>query len=70
METYLVGGAVRDTLLGIDPKDRDYVVVGATPVSISGWCCFGCGTPNRQSISGKILASALHPRSTLKNCAG
>ncbi len=31
METYIVGGAVRDTLLGIDPKDRDYVVVGATP---------------------------------------
>ncbi len=31
METYLVGGAVRDTLLGLDPKDRDYVVVGATP---------------------------------------
>ena len=26
---YLVGGAVRDTLLGIEPKDRDYVVVGA-----------------------------------------
>ncbi len=31
METYLVGGAVRDTLLGLDLKDRDYVVVGATP---------------------------------------
>ncbi len=28
---YLVGGAVRDLLLGQDPKDRDYVVVGATP---------------------------------------
>jgi len=31
METYLVGGAVRDTLLGLELKDRDYVVVGATP---------------------------------------
>ncbi len=31
METYLVGGAVRDTLLGLDIKDRDWVVVGATP---------------------------------------
>jgi len=31
MKTYLVGGAVRDTLLGLDIKDRDYVVVGATP---------------------------------------
>lgn len=31
METYLVGGAVRDKLLGIPVKDRDWVVVGATP---------------------------------------
>jgi len=31
MKIYLVGGAVRDILLGLEPKDRDYVVVGATP---------------------------------------
>ncbi|MDH5190649.1 MAG: multifunctional CCA addition/repair protein [Gammaproteobacteria bacterium] len=31
MEIYLVGGAVRDKLLGITPKERDWVVVGATP---------------------------------------
>ncbi len=31
MQIYLVGGAVRDKLLGIAPKDRDWVVVGATP---------------------------------------
>ena len=31
MKTYLVGGAVRDKLLGLEVKDRDYVVVGATP---------------------------------------
>lgn len=30
MKTYLVGGAVRDRLLGRTPGDRDYVVVGAT----------------------------------------
>ncbi|MEI8608371.1 multifunctional CCA addition/repair protein [Enterovibrio sp. Hal110] len=29
MNTFLVGGAVRDTLLGLDVKDRDWVVVGA-----------------------------------------
>lgn len=28
---YAVGGYVRDRLLGRDPKDHDYVVVGATP---------------------------------------
>lgn len=31
MEFYLVGGAVRDTLLNLPVKDRDYMVVGATP---------------------------------------
>ncbi|MFZ5662751.1 MAG: multifunctional CCA addition/repair protein [Pseudomonadota bacterium] len=31
MRTYLVGGAVRDALLGLPPGDRDFVVVGATP---------------------------------------
>ena len=31
METYLVGGAVRDALLGLAVVDRDYVVVGALP---------------------------------------
>ncbi len=31
MQTYLVGGAVRDKLLGLGVVDRDFVVVGATP---------------------------------------
>src|SRR5215469_8149812 len=31
MKIYLVGGAVRDRLLGLVIKDRDYVIVGATP---------------------------------------
>lgn len=31
MKIYTVGGAVRDQLLGLPVKDRDYVVVGATP---------------------------------------
>jgi len=31
MKTYLVGGAVRDRLLGRPPGERDYVVVGASP---------------------------------------
>jgi tRNA nucleotidyltransferase (CCA-adding enzyme) len=31
MKVYAVGGAVRDELLGLPVKDRDYVVVGATP---------------------------------------
>ena len=31
MKIYVVGGAVRDELLGLPIQDRDYVVVGATP---------------------------------------
>lgn len=31
MNIYLVGGAVRDRLLGLVPGDRDHVVVGETP---------------------------------------
>ncbi|MGB9990133.1 multifunctional CCA addition/repair protein [Pseudoduganella rhizocola] len=31
MKTYVVGGAVRDELLGLPVKDHDHVVVGATP---------------------------------------
>ncbi|MEJ2131271.1 MAG: multifunctional CCA tRNA nucleotidyl transferase/2'3'-cyclic phosphodiesterase/2'nucleotidase/phosphatase [Gammaproteobacteria bacterium] len=31
MKIYLVGGAVRDELLGLEVSERDWVVVGATP---------------------------------------
>ena len=34
MKVYLVGGAVRDELLGRGAGDRDWVVVGATPVEM------------------------------------
>lgn len=47
MKTYLVGGAVRDLLLGKTPKDKDYVVVGATPAEMeaSGYSCVGADFP-------------------------
>ncbi len=31
MQIYCVGGAIRDELLGLPVKDRDWVVIGATP---------------------------------------
>ncbi len=34
MKTYLVGGAVRDALLGLAMQDRDWVVVGASPQAL------------------------------------
>jgi len=34
LTTYLVGGAVRDRLLGLPVQDRDWVVVGSTPETL------------------------------------
>jgi tRNA nucleotidyltransferase (CCA-adding enzyme) len=34
MKTYLVGGAVRDALMGVNGSDRDWVVVGGTPEAL------------------------------------
>ncbi|HIH4064710.1 TPA: multifunctional CCA addition/repair protein [Proteus mirabilis] len=34
MKIYLVGGAVRDQLLNLPVKDRDWVVIGATPETL------------------------------------
>jgi tRNA nucleotidyltransferase (CCA-adding enzyme) len=34
MQIYMVGGAVRDGLLGLPVQDRDWVVVGATPEAL------------------------------------
>ncbi len=34
MKTYLVGGAVRDALMGLNGSDRDWVVVGGTPEAL------------------------------------
>lgn len=34
MKAYIVGGAVRDRLLGLPVQDRDWVVVGATPADV------------------------------------
>jgi tRNA nucleotidyltransferase (CCA-adding enzyme) len=34
MQVYLVGGAIRDRLLGREVRERDWVVVGATPAQL------------------------------------
>ena len=35
MEIYKVGGAVRDSLMGVVPSDIDWVVVGSSPEAVS-----------------------------------
>ena len=54
MQIYLVGGAVRDTLLGLPVKDRDWVVVGATPQQL---------VAQGYLPVGKDFPVFLHPRS-------
>lgn len=54
MQTYLVGGAVRDALLGRSVADRDYVIVGATPEEL-----LALG----YKPVGKDFPVFLHPRS-------
>ena len=47
MKFYLVGGAVRDKLLNIDPTDNDYLVVGGTidEMLAAGFKIIGCNFP-------------------------
>ncbi|CAL4318510.1 tRNA CCA-pyrophosphorylase [Buchnera aphidicola] len=54
MKTYLVGGAVRDKLLGLDIKDKDWVVVGATPEVL---------LKKKYQQVGKNFPVFLHPKS-------
>lgn len=53
MKTYLVGGAVRDELLGLAVKERDWVVVGGTPEALLA--------QGFKSV-GKDFPVFLHPR--------
>ena len=47
MQVYLVGGAVRDELLGLAVTERDWVVVGATPTELerAGYRAVGAKFP-------------------------
>ena len=54
MRVYLVGGAVRDALMGLPMRDRDWVVTGSTPESLvaAGY-----------QLVGRDFPVFLHPRS-------
>ena len=54
MKIYLVGGAVRDALMGLPVRDRDWVVVGATPQAL---------VDQGYSPVGRDFPVFLHPRS-------
>ena len=54
MKTYLVGGAIRDKLLGLVPKERDWVVVGSSPEEMKS---------KGYKQVGKDFPVFLHPKS-------
>jgi tRNA nucleotidyltransferase (CCA-adding enzyme) len=54
LKTYLVGGAVRDALMGLPMSDRDWVVVGATPQAL---------LDQGYTQVGRDFPVFLHPRS-------
>ena len=53
MNCYLVGGSIRDQLLGLATKDRDWVVVGSTPEEMIA---------NGYQPVGKDFPVFLHPK--------
>lgn len=73
LTTYLVGGAVRDYLLGLPVKDRDWVVTGATPEDLlrQGFKAVGSNFPVfLHPQSGEEYALARTERKTAKGYHG
>ncbi|MBS0448792.1 MAG: multifunctional CCA addition/repair protein [Proteobacteria bacterium] len=73
MQTYVVGGAVRDRLLGVAVHDRDWVVVGSTPdrMRSAGYLPVGRDFPVFiHPASGEEYALARTERKTAPGYAG
>ncbi len=73
LQAYLVGGAVRDRLLGLAVQDRDWVVVGATPAQMleRGFKPVGEDFPVfLHPLSGEQYALARRERKTSKGYTG
>ena len=73
MDTFLVGGAVRDKLLGLEIIDRDWVVVGSTPQQMTamGFKPVGKDIPVFiKPSSGEEYALARTERKTAKGYQG
>lgn len=60
MKVFLVGGAVRDKVMGIEPNDRDFVVVGSTPEEMveRGFSQVGADFPVFLNSDGEEFALA------------
>lgn len=54
---WLVGGAVRDTIAGVRPKDRDYVVMNRTAEEIQGAATAAGYTAQPLEVAGKLIGA-------------
>jgi tRNA nucleotidyltransferase (CCA-adding enzyme) len=72
IKIYAVGGSVRDSLLGIESYDRDYVVVGATEQDMLnlGYTKVGADFPVFMAPNGDQYALARKERKTGKGYNG
>lgn len=72
MKVFLVGGAVRDKIMGVEPKDRDFVVVGATPDEMieKGFHQVGADFPVFLDANGDEFALARTERKSGKGHTG
>lgn len=72
MKKFVVGGAVRDRLLGLSPKDVDFVVVGSTPAEMlaSGFKQVGADFPVFLDADGTEYALARTERKTGRGYTG
>jgi tRNA nucleotidyltransferase (CCA-adding enzyme) len=73
MKTWMVGGAVRDSLLGLPVQDRDWVVVGASPEALMalGYVPVGKDFPvYLHPETGEEVALARTERKTAKGYHG
>ena len=61
LDAYLVGGAVRDELLGRDSKDADFVVPGVDYEGLHA-ALEPYGKVEELEVAGRRVGARLHPR--------
>jgi tRNA nucleotidyltransferase (CCA-adding enzyme) len=61
LDAYLVGGAVRDELLGRDSKDADFVVPGVNYEGLQA-ALEPHGKVEELEVAGRLVGARLHPR--------
>ncbi|HEY5059739.1 MAG TPA: HD domain-containing protein [Gaiellaceae bacterium] len=61
LDAYVVGGAVRDELLGLDPKDADFLVPGVDTDGLTR-ALEAHGRVEELVVAGRLVGVRLHPR--------